>query len=326
MKRPSTAGWAAALGGALLLVSGCATHAPSLPPSPVAAGDGIRIVATPVELWPSGAPPVRSTRFSYAGGLVLTSPDTSRFHGLSDLEAFADGRMVAVSDEGDLIRGRIILDGAGRLIGLGGASLTPLDGLNGQPVSGDKADSDAEGLAIIGDGAMLVSFERRHRIWLYPAGGGVPRPAPAPDSAFPDNDGMEALAPDPARGADAYIVGREDTRQTWTCRLSTECAPGPTIGDAGQGKLVAARALTQDRWAWLLRDYNPLTGVTIHLLITDRTGAGLDVLKIAPPATVDNFEGLSAQERPDGGVRFYILSDDNFSASQRTLMLAFDWR
>ena len=28
----------------------------------------------------------------------------------------------------------------------------------------------------------------------------------------------------------------------------------------------------------------------------------------------------------DGGVRFYLLSDDNGSSSQRTLLLAFDWR
>jgi hypothetical protein len=30
--------------------------------------------------------------------------------------------------------------------------------------------------------------------------------------------------------------------------------------------------------------------------------------------------------RADGSVRFYLLSDDNASAAQRTLLLAFDWR
>ena len=28
----------------------------------------------------------------------------------------------------------------------------------------------------------------------------------------------------------------------------------------------------------------------------------------------------------DGSVRFYLLSDDNFQSSQRTLLLAFDWK
>jgi hypothetical protein len=30
--------------------------------------------------------------------------------------------------------------------------------------------------------------------------------------------------------------------------------------------------------------------------------------------------------RADGAIRFYLLSDDNFSKLQRTLLLAFDWR
>jgi hypothetical protein len=40
--------------------------------------------------------------------------------------------------------------------------------------------------------------------------------------------------------------------------------------------------------------------------------------------TLDNFEGIAAKELPDGRVRLFIISDDNFSASQRTLMMVFD--
>jgi hypothetical protein len=49
-------------------------------------------------------------------------------------------------------------------------------------------------------------------------------------------------------------------------------------------------------------------------------------MDLARPATVDNFEGLAAVPRADGGFRFYLLSDDNASATQRTLLLAFDWQ
>jgi hypothetical protein len=49
-------------------------------------------------------------------------------------------------------------------------------------------------------------------------------------------------------------------------------------------------------------------------------------MDMAPPMTVDNFEGLAAVPRTDGSVRFYLLSDDNGLAHQRTLLLAFDWR
>ena len=40
----------------------------------------------------------------------------------------------------------------------------------------------------------------------------------------------------------------------------------------------------------------------------------------------DPFEAIAAVPAKDGSVRFYLLSDDNFQSSQRTLLLAFDWK
>jgi len=40
--------------------------------------------------------------------------------------------------------------------------------------------------------------------------------------------------------------------------------------------------------------------------------------------TIDNYEGLAARRMPDGKVRLYVISDDNFSASQRTLLMVFE--
>jgi hypothetical protein len=297
-----------------------------LPSAPLAAGDAIRVTARPVPLWPEGA--ARPTgRFAYAGGLVLDSADTSRFHGLSDLDVGPDGRFVAVSDEGDLVNGRIVLDADGAPSGMAAVTLTPLANPQGRPLSGDKSDSDAEGLALWPNGDLMVSFERNHRIWLYPAAGGPPRAIPSPDAPFPANAGMEAVATDPAAGAGAYLVGREDTRETWVCRLDAGCAPGfRAVAGELSGSLVSARALDGGRWAFLLRDYSPLTGSVIHLVVADAQGRAIDTLELRRPATVDNFEGLAAVPRPSGGaIRFYLLSDDNFSAAQRTLLLAFDW-
>ena len=39
--------------------------------------------------------------------------------------------------------------------------------------------------------------------------------------------------------------------------------------------------------------------------------------------TIDNFEGIAARQMPDGSVRLYVISDDNFSIIQRTLLLQF---
>ena len=309
---------------AALALAACAPQPAPLPAGPAPAGPGIRVVATPVPQVPEGTAPPPG--FAYAGGVALTSPDTARFHGLSDLEVLPDGRFIAVSDEGDLVKGRLVLDRAGRLSGLADVTLAPLTNLEGKPLSGQKADSDAEGLALWPNGDLMISFERNNRVWLYPAAGGPPRAVPSPDAPFPENDGMEALAVDPEGGPQTYLVGREDTRETWTCHLAGNCVPGIRPGAPGEGSLVAARALPGGRWAFLLRDFKPLSGVTSRLLITDRRGRTLDVHTIARPATVDNFEGLAALPRTDGSVRFYLISDDNFSSGQRTLLMAFDWR
>lgn len=313
----------AGLGAALLLLGACAPSA-TLPKGPVAADGTIRVSAQPVPLHPGKPNEVRIGRFTYAGGIALTSEDTARLHGLSDLEVWPDGRLLAVSDEGDLLEARLVLDRAGRLTGLSDARITALPGLDGQPLPG-KLEADSEGLAVLAGGDRLVSFEQRHRIWLYPADGGPPREAPAPAADFPPNGGMEALAADPAAGPDAYIAGGEDSAQLFHCRLSGGCTPGSTVERPGKEfGLVALRRLPQDRTAYLLRAWDPLRGNRIVLKIDGPHGE-VDRLELARPLSVDNFEAVAAVPIR-GGLRFYLLSDDNFQRIQRTLLVAFDWR
>ena len=307
---------------AALALAGCAPQAAQLPAAPMAAGPGIRVLAQPVAEAPA---PLPASRFAWAGGLVLTSTDTSRLHGLSDLDVQPNGRLTAVSDEGDLVKGRIVLDAAGRLAGVADMTLVSLIDVDGRALSGRKAVADSEGLARWPNGDLMVSFEARNDILLYPAAGGPPRKVPRPDSDFPVNDGMEALALDPAHGTDAYLVGREDTRQTWTCRLAGGCVAGFVVPQQGVGKLVSARPMPGGGWVFLLRDFQPLAGNTIWIVITDAAGRTVDVHVIKRPATVDNLEGVAALPHKDGRVRLYLVSDDNFGSNQRTLLLAFDW-
>jgi hypothetical protein len=243
---------------------------------------------------------------------------------MSDLEVGRSGRLIAVGDEGDLLTARLILDPAGRPTALVEAKLATLKGLDGQPLAG-KEWSDSEGLALMPNGDLLISFEQHHRIWRYPAGGGNPKAAPMPDATFPPNDGMEALAADPILGTDAYIAGSEDTGETWSCRLASGCVKGPTVALPKDFALVAARRLSGGRTVWLMRAFDPLHGVRSELQVTEAGGAVIDRFRLAAPHTADNFEGVAAIERGDGTIRFYIISDDNFSRLQRTLLLAFDW-
>jgi len=230
---------------------------------------------------------------------------------------------MAVGDMGVVFEAQLLFDAAERLVGLTDARLAPLTGEDGRALV-DKADADAEGLALLSTGDRLVSFERRDRIWHYPAAGGPPRPAPSPQIAFPSNGGMEALAPDPEAGADAYLVGAEVTGDTWSCRLSSPCVRGPSVAKPPEFGLVALTPLSGKRTTYLLRAFDAVGGNRISLQILRGTEP-VARLDLARPMTVDNFEGLAALSRPDGTIRFYLLSDDNGSPTQRTLLLAFDW-
>lgn len=322
------AGVAAALAVGL---AACAPQAPRLPIEPVAASPAIVVRADPTPLDPTDPSRERVGAFSYAGGLILTSPQTGRLHGLSDLKVWPDGRLLAVGDQADLLEARLVLDVQGRLAGLSEARLSALKDATGADVyAGGPREYDSEGVAVLSDGALLVSFEQHDRILLYPAGGGPPRLAPTPDVGFTHNKGMEALAAASDVGPDAYRVGLEDRGWVFLCRVSTRCErEGDVVLDGLE--LVAMESLPGGRMAYLLRSFTPMRGNVVRLKIVDRAGREIDAMEIARPMTVDNFEGLAAVPRPDGGARFYLVSDDNFGTynglptHQRTLLLAFDW-
>src|SRR6202012_2745653 len=80
------------------------------------------------------------------------------------------------------------------LVGVSDGRIGPLRGLDGAPLPG-KEWADAEGMALLPDGAWLVSFERHHRIWRYPTLDGVPTEivGPADIGKQPDNGGIETI-------------------------------------------------------------------------------------------------------------------------------------
>jgi hypothetical protein len=313
----------AAVGG-LAGAIGCASAASRPSVAVVATNHSVSVDAVPVPLDSSNPSTSAIGDFVYAGGLALTSSQTDQLHGLSDLDLTGTDGLTVVGDMGVFFDARLVFDGAGRLAGLADTRLTLLTDESGK-VLADKEDADAEGLTRLPNGDRLVSFERRHRVWLYPADGGPPRQAPTPNVPLPSNGGLEALGADPEAGADAYVVGAEITGDTWTCRLSTLCVAGPAVAKAEEFGLVSMKRLPDMRTVYLLRAYDVVRGSRISLQMF-RSNTLVARMDVAAPLTVDNFEGVAAVPRSDGGVRFYLLSDDNGDASQRTLLLAFDWR
>ena len=290
--------------------------------------DASAIRISPVPLDPR-EPRVRSIgAFVYAGGIEISSVDATIALELSGVRIGPGDRLVAVGDQGTWFEARLLFDD-GELVGLGDVQMRPLVDELGQPLA--DADSDAEGVELLPDGSRLVVFEGRGRIWLYPGDGSAPRPVPMPGAVFPDNQGLEAITLFPAAGADAYLVGTE-TGTIWLCRLSAACTETPFGGlvPPGFGLTGLASHGSDGGFAMLSRAYDAVRGVRISLRLVATQGAPggrlLDEMTIAPPLTVDNFEGVAVVPRADGGIRVYLVSDDNGSAEQRTYLLAFDWQ
>jgi len=270
--------------------------------------------------WPGGAKLAEGVRF--AGGVQLIAAPVSALHGLSDLTLTGDGGFLAVSDSGDLVRGRLALDEAGRLTGLDDLRVRRLTLADGTPIV-DKAEGDAEGLALTEDGEVLVSFERDHRILSYgplQAMRARPEPRPHPAADFPLNAGMEALAAAPG----GWRVGGEDGG-VWDCsregcRVVVEATPpsddwrltGLTRDPGGHG------------WFAVQRSGRPPFDLRARVRRMDPDGAlGPVLVELKLPGLTDNFEGVAAEARGDR-TRLYLLSDDNANPAQKTLMLAFD--
>lgn len=301
-----------------------------LPTEPMPVTGAIDILATPVPLNTSNPRQDRVGNFIYAGGVQLTTNQTARLHGLSDFKIRPDGTLVAVTDDGDVMQAKLRLDAEERLVGLTDAVLKPLWDADGKPLQG-KEMGDAEGFAILPSGDWLVSFERNHRIWRYVKDSDAVDDAAWPKTLFSDNEGMEALSPYPVVAPDAYLVGGEEG-EMWLCRLQGACTPTPRQQPPSlEFGLTALAAFDGPAIAILYRAYDPLRGARAMVRIVNEPLRAkpapqvLDSFTLEGPLTRDNFEGLALVRNAKGGARLYLLSDDNFSGSQRTLLLAFDW-
>ena len=311
---------------ALLALSACAgtaTMAP--PPATLATGWTATAAATrSVGLGlPGGARLADGVRF--AGGLELVADAASPLHSLSDFKLIGDAGFVSVSDSGDLVQGRLLLDAGGGLTGVSGLRHRRLTLANGHPIV-DKADGDAEGLMVDADGGLLVSFERDHRIWRY---GPVDQPRPRPTAVarpafdFTLNDGMEGVSAAPRGWRVAGENGGVWDCAPTGCRVVTP-PPATPLADSDYRITGMDREPSGDGFFVVQRSYSPPVDARARIRRMAADGAlGPVLVELKLPGTTDNFEGIAATARADG-VRLYILSDDNGNRAQRTLLLAFD--
>jgi len=292
----------------------------------LAAPAGISLRAEPVPLNSEDPTQIRVGALTYVAGWALTSPH-DRFGGLSGLVISKGGELVAISDQGDWFTAHFDPKAQAPITD---AELVPFD-LNMPEDS--KEGFDAESLIQAGD-SFLVSFEQRHRLEIAQPGG-LPTPwAPSKGMDFggiTKNGGMEAISwtkdghllAFAERGTDvqglsrAWLVG-EDRVDRLFFKRPKNFAP------------TDAALLPNGDILLLTRFFSVVDGVAIKLLrikaANIQPGAtlvGEELAHFAPPLTVDNMEGLDVGTAEDGATLVYMLSDDNFSSSQRTLLLMF---
>jgi hypothetical protein len=256
---------------------------------------------------------------------------------LSGLAWDADeGRLYAVSDRGWLVWLEPRFE-EGALVGITRTAGYALSAATGEPL---KRPVDAEGLVlehgnngIPGDSRLVVSFETPARVARHDIRGRelerLPLPAELADrKAYQSsNNALEAIA---ASAAGLVASPQRPLRSQRQDRLTLHELAGTSVWtypprDAGYSSLSDLAALPDGRLLALERVYR---GIFSPLVIAlERFSLPADAGEIVPETVVefssatgfrvDNFEGLAVVDQQ----HVFLVSDDNQSAWQRTLLL-----
>lgn len=308
----------------------------------VPGGERIHISAAAVPLMPNDRDASKVGRLRYMGGLFITSTDR-RFGGLSGLVVSQDGkRLLAISDHAFWFSARLSYSG-GNLSGMSDGALAPMLDALGKPLRPPYAD--AESMTSLGafpldasDGSVAVGFETRDRVETFAIGrdGFMAKAEPV---AMPEalkqaaaNKGLESLVhlPDGRLLAiTEHTLDQSGNMIGWIVAPSGESQALSLKRDAPFD--LSDMALGADGALYALeRRYTKIAGPGFRIrrikAETLQPGAVLDGEVIADldfDYSIDNMEGLAIRRSEAGKQLFYVLSDDNYSAAQRTLLLMF---
>lgn len=278
-------------------------------------------------------------KLRYRSGLVLTSPWRG-FGGLSALRIDEAGeRFIALSDKGAWFTGRIVYRGT-EMSGLADVETAPVLGPDGLPITARKW-FDTESLARDG-GAFYVGIERANQILRFDfardgvRAAGQPLTLPPALRKLPFNKGLEAL-----------VVVRKGLPLAGTLIAISERGLdssgniiGALIGGPKPGAFAVRRtenydisdaaSLPSGDVLLLERKFSWLGGIGVRIrqiaLSQFAPGALLDgptIFAADLGDEIDNLEGLDVHVAAEGDTVLTMISDDNFSLLQRTLLLQF---
>src|ERR1700712_1898103 len=308
----------------------------SSPPAPVA----IEVKARPIAAFDTrDRSRLRFGALEYRSGLVLTSGFPG-FGGLSGWRPDAKGeRFIAISDHGSWFTGRIVYRGR-EMAGLDEVEAAPMLGSDGRPITA-RGWFDAESIALDGS-YVYVGLERVNQVLRFDFSKGFTRsrgevvPLPPAAKKLPFNQGLEALVMVPKglplagtlialseRGLDAqgnliaFRVGGPQPGQ-----FSVRRTDNYDISDAvllPSGELL----VLERKFSWLAGVGIRIQRIALKSVAPGAVVDGPSIFDADLGHEIDNMEGIDAHVTPEGDTVLTMISDDNFSMIQRTLLLQF---
>jgi hypothetical protein len=301
---------------------------------------GISILASPIKAFDNrDATQIRFGQLEFRGGLVLASK-SSAFGGLSAIHVERDGtHFLSVTDKGSWLRGRIVYR-AGRPAGIADAEMAPLLGHDGKPLAA-HGWYDAESLAE-SDGKFYVGIERVEKIVRFEVGRdglatrGEPISVPADFKTLSRNRSLECLAipPKGVPHAGALIVITERSLDAAGNHrgflLNGARTDRFSVKRSGEYDVTDCAILPPGDLLLLERRYSLVSslGMRIRRIALDAIKAGTVVdghplIEADLGQQIDNMEGIAVHRNARGETIITLVSDDNFSPIQRSLLLQF---
>ena len=317
------------------------------PPAPIgpdqasaAAPVSIEVMARPIPSFDTrDHARLRFGSLEFRSGLVLTSsfPD---FGGLSGWRLDAKGeRFISCSDKGNWFTGRILYRGR-EMTGLADVEAAPMLGPDGRPIAA-RGWFDSESIAL--DGPLVyIGLERVNQVLRFDFSKGFTRarsevfPMPPAVQKLPFNKGLEALVFVP-KGLPlaGTLIAFSERGLDAEGNLIAFLVGGPTPGQfsvrrSDKFDISDAVLLASGDLLVLERKFSLVDGVGIRIrriaLPSLKPGAMVDgpaIFEADLGKEIDNMEGIDAHVAPEGDTVLTMVSDDNFSVLQRTLLLQF---
>jgi hypothetical protein len=308
----------------------------------VSVAGNIEVKARPIPAFdPRDRSAVRFGSLEYRSGLVLTSP-AREFGGLSGIR-FLDAkgeRFVAISDQGGWFTGAIRYSGR-EMTGLDDVKAAPMLNADGRPITERRYWYDSESIAL--DGSLVyIGLERVNQLLRFDFSKGFTQARgevvalPPAAATLPRNKGLEALVFVPrGKPLGGTLLAFSERGLTPDGNLIAFLVGGPSPGQFSVRRtdnfdISDAVLLPSGELLILERKFSWFTGVNIRIrsiaLKSIAPGALVDgpaIFNADLGHEIDNMEGIDVHVTAEGETVLTMVSDDNFSPLQRTLLLQF---